>query len=209
MQDRTKIDEPEKKTRGRPRAYDPKEAMARAADVFWRLGYAATSLDDIAAATGMNRPSLRAAFGDKHAIYVRALTDYWAAKFLSMRAALDEDVPLAEALMRAYDAALSMYFSPEGEARGCFVVGTAVTEAYDDPEIRSIVAEGFLQLDASFEARLSSSRHTGELRSDKDAKGLAVLASAVMHTIALRARSGTSRDELRKLAVSAVEVICQ
>jgi hypothetical protein len=42
-----------------------------------------------------------------------------------------------------------------------------------------------------------------------DTKGLAVLASAVMHTIALRARSGTSRDDLRKLAVSAVEVICQ
>ena len=183
--------------------------MARAAEVFWRLGYAATSLDDIAAATGMNRPSLRAAFGDKHAIYVRALTDYWTAKFAAMRDALDENVPLSEALMRAYDAALSMYFSPEGEARGCFVVGTAVTEAYDDPDIRRIVAEGFLRLDAAFEARLSSSRHAGEVRSGMDTKGLAVLASAVMHTIALRARSGTSRDDLRKLAVSAVEVICQ
>jgi TetR/AcrR family transcriptional regulator, copper-responsive repressor len=209
MRDRTEIDRAEKKTRGRPRAYDPSDALRKAASVFWRLGYAATSLDDIAAATGMNRPSLRAAFGDKHAIYVRALTDYWEAKFVSMRNALDDNVPLAEALMRAYDAALSVYFSPEGEARGCFVVGTAVTEAYEDPEVRRIVAEGFLQLDAAFEARLSSARHGGELRAAMDVKGLAVLASAVMHTIAVRARSGTPRDELRTLAASAVEVICR
>ena len=53
------------KRRGRPRAYDPQVALARAAAVFWKAGYAGTSLDDLVAATGMNRPSLYAAFGDK------------------------------------------------------------------------------------------------------------------------------------------------
>ena len=59
--------------RGRPRAYDPDAALKAARDVFWVKGYAATSLDDIAEATGMNRPSLYAAFGDKEAIYLAAL----------------------------------------------------------------------------------------------------------------------------------------
>jgi len=52
-------------------------ALARAADVFWKQGYDGTSLDDLAAATGMNRPSLYAAFGDKRALYLKTL--YWSA----------------------------------------------------------------------------------------------------------------------------------
>src|SRR5262249_13831611 len=57
------------RTRGGPRQYDPELALAKAAAAFWKHGYAATSLDDLAAATGMNRPSLYAAFGDKRDLY--------------------------------------------------------------------------------------------------------------------------------------------
>src|SRR5580700_11977719 len=64
------------RTRGRPRQYDPERALANAAEVFWKYGYAATSLDDLAAATGMNRPSLYAAFGDKRDLYLKTLERY-------------------------------------------------------------------------------------------------------------------------------------
>src|SRR5690348_9419668 len=63
----------EPRGRGRPRAYDPQAALQRATDRFWRSGYSSTSLDEISAATGMNRPSLYAAFGDKHTLYLKAL----------------------------------------------------------------------------------------------------------------------------------------
>src|SRR5258707_14897964 len=62
--------------RGRPRAYDPDAALARAVDAFWDAGFAATSLDDLTLATGMNRPSLYGAFGDKQALYRKALDLY-------------------------------------------------------------------------------------------------------------------------------------
>ena len=62
--------------RGRPRQYDPERALAQAAEAFWKHGYAATSLDDLVAATGMNRPSLYAAFGDKRDLYLKTLTRY-------------------------------------------------------------------------------------------------------------------------------------
>ena len=63
----------EPRRRGRPRAYDPQAALQQATDSFWRSGYSGTSLDKIGAATGMNRPSLYAAFGDKHTLYLKAL----------------------------------------------------------------------------------------------------------------------------------------
>jgi TetR/AcrR family transcriptional regulator, copper-responsive repressor len=208
MRTRIKTDKAPKRPRGRPRAYDPQAVLRQAMDLFWKTGYAGTSLDDIAAATGVNRPSLRAAFGDKHALYLKALDDYWARKFVSMREALAGDRPLNEALMRVYDAALSLYFSGDGRARGCFVVGTAVTEAVDDPDIRSSIIEGFRRLDGNFEARLRLAQAAGELKKAADPEVLAVLASATMQTVAIRARAGASRSDLRKLALRAVKVIC-
>jgi AcrR family transcriptional regulator len=208
MRSSTKIENVEKKSRGRPRAYEPETALRQAAQAFWKNGYAGTSLDDISAATGMNRPSLRAAFGDKHALYVRALSDYWELKFATLRQAFANESSLAESLMRVYDAALSIYFADDERALGCFVVGTAITEAPGDPEIQHIVAEGFRALDAHFEARFKRARAAGELQQDADPKTLALLAVAMMQSLAIRARAGSSRKELKKLAQKTVGVIC-
>src|ERR1700722_13181439 len=68
--------------------------------------------------------------------------------------AADRGRPLEEVLMRAYDAQLSIYFSADGSPRGCFAVGTATTEAVEDPETRSALVEGLRALDAYFAARL-------------------------------------------------------
>jgi AcrR family transcriptional regulator len=201
------MEKTEKRPRGRPRAYEPDVALRRAADAFWKTGYSGTSLDDLSAATGMNRPSLRAAFGDKHTIYLRALADYWELKFAVMRVALASPGTLPEVLMRVYDAALDIYFSGDEHVRGCFVVGTAITEALGDPEIQDVITGGVRKLDTDFEARLRQARDAGELKKDADPEALAMLVSATMHTIAIRARAGASREELRKLAKKAVGVI--
>lgn len=194
---------------GRPRAYDPQIALKRAMDSFWQGGYAGTSLEDISTATGMNKPSLYAAFGDKHALYVEALDQYWELTFAHLRQDLAGEGALDQALMRAYDTALSVYFSGDGHPRGCFVIGTAVTEAVDDQNIRGSLLAGTHVLDREFEARFRSAREKGELHEDADPAALAMLATATMHTIAIRARAGSPRDELRALAQKAVGVICR
>jgi AcrR family transcriptional regulator len=209
MRTSAKSDGIAKRPRGRPRAYEPQVALRQAADVFWKSGYSGTSLDDITAATGMNRPSLRAAFGDKREIYLKALADYWDRKFIAIREALEGGQVLKDALMRAYDVALSIYFSGDGPARGCFVVGTAITEAMDDPEIQRTVMDGLRMIDANFETRLRLARDAGELEKDADVGALALLASATMHTIAMRSRAGASRKDLRKLALKATGMICR
>lgn len=194
--------------RGRPPAYDAATALQRATETFWRTGYAGTSLDEVAAATGMSPPSLYAVFGNKHALYLEALSRYWETSLAATREALSGDHPLVEALMRAYDAALSIYFSGKGTARGCFVVGTAVTEVAEDAEIRNSVATGLRAIDADFEARFRLAQDKGELKREADPEALAILASATMHTIAIRARAGARRAELREIARKAVNVIC-
>lgn len=194
---------------GRPRAYDPQSALLRAMERFWKSGYSGTSLDQISAETGMNRPSLYAAFGDKHSLYLKALEFYWQLSLDAMRDALaDPNRPLREALMRAYNGQLSIYFTEDGLPRGCFVIGTATTEAVGDPEIRDLLAMGLRKLDADFETCLQRAQARGELKKDTDPAALALLASATLHSIAIRARAGTPRAELREIALKAVTVLC-
>ena len=82
--------------RGRPRAYDPDVALDAAIAAFWRAGYTATSLDTLSEATGMNRPSLYGAFGDKHALYLAALKRYADQACAAMDVALDPSRPLRD-----------------------------------------------------------------------------------------------------------------
>jgi AcrR family transcriptional regulator len=195
--------------RGRPRAYDTEAALKRATETFWKTGYSGTSLDSIATATRMNPPSLYAAFGNKHTLYLQALARYWEISLAATRKALAEDRPLGESLMLAFEAALSIYFSGKGSARGCFVIGTAVAEAGEDVAIRSSVAIGLRMIDDDFEVRFQRAIDRGELKRDADPAALAVLASATMHSIAIRARAGARRAELREIARKAVSVICE
>src|SRR5499427_10596306 len=145
-------DEP--KRRGRPRAYQPEIALGKALDLFRKGGFAATSLDDLSAATGMNRPSLYGAFGDKRELYLAALARYWEISRVAMQEALAYDRPLREALRRLYRKALAGYFGGNDGARGCFAIGTATTEAMRDAKIRALLAEGFQMIDDAFAARI-------------------------------------------------------
>jgi TetR/AcrR family transcriptional regulator, copper-responsive repressor len=176
---------------------------------FWDAGYAATSLDDLSAATGMNRPSLYGAFGDKRALYRKALDHYRAMGQQALAQALAHDIPLEEALRRVYQTALSVYFSGETSARGCFMIGTAVTEAVSDSELRRSLADGFRRFDEAFEDRFRFARQQGELASGADPAILAKLASAVLYFLAIRSRAGETRAALEAIAESAVAFLCE
>lgn len=200
---------PNGKGRGRPRAYDPQAALHQALSVFWSTGYSGASLDSIANAAGMNRPSLYAAFGDKHALYLKALDHYWDIAHTAMEAALaDNSLTLKQALTDLYERQLAIYFSGDGLPRGCFIIGTATTEAIEDSHIRTLLSARLSELDANLEARLKIAQAGGELKPDVDVGTLAGLASSLLHSISIRARAGKSQEELSALARNAVNIIC-
>jgi glycine/D-amino acid oxidase-like deaminating enzyme len=107
-----------------------------------------------------------------------------------------------------YLAALSVYFSGGTSARGCFMIGTAVTEAVADPELRATLRDGFRSFDRAFEDRFQFARYQGELPSGADPAILAKLASAVLYFLAIRSRAGETRDALEAIAEGAVAFLC-
>lgn len=198
--------EPVGKPRGRPRSYDPDKVLSAARDAFWRNGYAATSLDDLSAATGLNRPSLYGAFGDKHALYLAALRRSAEEMLAGQARGLANPAPLRETLTTIYAAATAIYLAGEDGPRGCFLIGTAVTESRTDADVRAILEDAFQKLDAAFAARFAASR--AELGPGADPDAMGRMATAVLHSLAVRARSGADEPAMRAIYQAGVGLIC-
>jgi len=192
---------------GRPRAYDPEVALQRAMDTFWDAGYSGTSLDDLSARMGMNRPSLYAAFGDKEALYLKTLESYRTRRRADLAGALGNGRPLQEALRRLYHVMVDRFLDGERGARGCYLVGTAATEAVENPVVRAMLAGSVRELDEGLRTAFYAARARGELGKRADPGALAMVASAVVYALALRARAGQPRAALRKVADSALKLI--
>ena len=204
----TKIDDPvAPKRRGRPRAYEPDVALGKALDLFRKDGFAATSLDDLSAATGMNRPSLYGAFGDKRALFIKSYERYRDDARAAMADIFRDELPIRQRLGRIYAVALDIYLSGEAGPRGCFTLMTAASEAVADPDIRAMVQEGLTGMDKAFAACFRRAKEKGELSDSADPAVLAQLASATLHSIAVRARARTPRKELEAIVNGAIDVM--
>jgi len=183
--------------RGRPRAYDPEAALQAARDIFWVKGYAATSLDDIVAATGMNRPSLYAAFGDKEAIYLSALKMQGERLVETVAAAVKLDLKLKAFLDLFFARCIDTYLEGAQGPRGCFLLGTALTESLIREDVGAVLRDAFGRCEEHLEQRFKAARKTGELAKTADPRALAMLVSSTMHELAMLARSGESRVGLQ------------
>ena len=197
----------EPKRRGRPRAYEPDVALGKALDLFRKQGFAATSLDDLSEATGMNRPSLYGAFGDKRELYIKSYQRYRDEAGAAMVAIFRQEMPLRQRLERIYASALDIYLSGDTGPRGCFTVVTAASEAVTDPEIRAMVLDGLVGLDKAFANCFRHAKEKGELPDGADPVALAQLASATIHTIAIRSRARVPRKELEAIVKGAIDVM--
>jgi AcrR family transcriptional regulator len=194
--------------RGRPRAFEAETALAQAMDVFWKEGFAAASLDDLSEATGLNRPSLYGAFGDKRALYLKAYGQYRKRMNETFQPLFQARAPLRAKLRRILIAALDLYLSGEDGPRGCFTVLSAASDAISDPELHSLVAEAIDSADRAFGRMFADARAAGELPHSADPRRLARMASATLHTLSIRARARIPRAEILPVVDDAVTTIC-
>jgi AcrR family transcriptional regulator len=194
------------KRRGRPRTYEPEVALGKALDLFRKEGFAATSLDDLSAATGMNRPSLYGAFGDKRELFIKSYQRYREDARAAMAGIFRDELPIRQRLARIYAVALDIYLSGDSP-RGCFTVMTAASEAVSDPDIRAMVLEGLAELDKAFAACFRRAKEKGEIPGSADPVALAQIASSTIHTIAIRARARAPRKELEAIVNGAIDVM--
>jgi len=183
--------------RGRPREFCTDAALAAALRVFWSKGYEGASLSDLTDAMGITRPSLYAAFGNKEALFRKALDLYEREKLNYINQALAQPTArgVAETLLRgAVDNACSTE-----EPHGCLGVITSVACGEEAEPIRKEVVERGKVARQVLIERLERAKTEGDLPERVDIEGLASLLHAVVQGFSLQAGSGAPRDELESL----------
>jgi len=196
-----------KKNRGRPRKFDTDEALGNALLVFWTKGFAGTSLDELADAMEMKRPSIYNAFGDKQSLY-RAALDAFQAQLNGGLKALAQESDLRKTLNLFFARALDVYMSGETPL-GCFIFCTAPAEAIAHPDVRADILEITTNTDKVLKRFFESAQKTGQFPSTTDPMIAAQLTQATLHSLALRSRAGQPRTTLNKMAKGTVEMICR
>jgi AcrR family transcriptional regulator len=196
------------RSRGRPRQYDPDDALESATRVFWKAGYAGTSLDDLVAETGIKRPSLNAGFGDKRDLYLKTLRRYRDQSRATAVELLADKPELRVFLRRYFEAALDIYLGGDDYARGCYSIATAGAQAAVDPAVRDFLADSIRGADAFLRDVIEAARERGEIAQDANTEALAQLATSTLHALAIRSRAGAERQQLSALASGAIDLIC-
>ncbi len=185
-------------TRGRPRKFDKDAVLQLIVKVFWAKGYSGTSLDDLATATSLSRPSLYAAYGNKLSMYMAALEVFGQRMATEAVGALATGPDLHQGLLNFYEAALDIYLGKQEEmARGCLVFTTAVTEATNEPEIRAMVQAQLTGMDQAVKAHIAKRAPKADGPAITSA---ADLATGTLLNLATRARAGTPRSVLSEIA---------
>ena len=166
--------------------------MDKIVEVFRARGFDAASLDDVSAATGLSRPSLYAAFGDKLSMYLTAMDAFSEKAARRAASELQQGEAVDKALERFYAAMIDVYCSGGDAARGCLVWGTAPAAAKAD-EIRERLASGIRSLDEAMVSRIATLLVSidGQRR-----LAAAELASNTLIGLSTRAKAGFDRNEL-------------
>jgi AcrR family transcriptional regulator len=185
--------------RGRPRAFNAEKALEQATRIFWKHGYEGASLPQLTKAMGINRPSLYAAFGNKEALFRKALDRYMEKSGVLIREALAQ--PTARAVVERFLKVVILN-SARGKIRGCLLVQGALTCGNSADSIRKELAlrrgAGERALRIRFERAVSE----GDLPRSSDPAALAKFVATFQHGLAVQSAGGANPEEL----LAAVEV---
>jgi len=191
------------KRRGRPKAYEHDAVLEQALEVFWQKGFAATSLDDLVEATGVNRPSLYAGFGDKEALYIKAMEFYQN----RLRAQLDGILTctgrgdtVRAIINRYFDILIRAYTGEADHPLGCAFMCTALTDAPQHESILDMLQRTIENFDRRFEDFFAGAQTWRCLPAEADPKVLTQMISGLTQNLLVRARAGAGRGELTRIA---------
>ncbi|MGX5853325.1 TetR/AcrR family transcriptional regulator [Dyadobacter jiangsuensis] len=176
----------------RPKKFDDAAGLQKALNVFWKKGYAGTSISDLTASMDINAPSLYATYGDKHRLFVSALQAYMQAQHTWMRQAVAENKPVKD-IIRFLLASLVDDTLADPERRGCFMVNTVTEMANQDTQVFTIAADNEHQVRSILADLIRKGQAAGEIDAGKDAD---ILASFLfINFMGIRVIAATNNDK--------------
>jgi TetR/AcrR family transcriptional repressor of nem operon len=190
----------------RPREFDEMVALDAAIDCFWKRGYEATSVRDLAETIGISAPSLYSAYGDKRTLFVRALERYLDQSMRARIKRLEDSLPPKEAVRRFIEEIIERSVN-DRERRGCFLINSALEVAPHDKEVGAAIAERLGELEAFFRRSITAAQAEGTVPPHRVATELARLLLGVLLGVRVLARSKPERALLEGVARPALALL--
>ncbi len=182
---------------GRPRAFDPAEALDAALRVFWEKGYEGTSLTDLTEAMGINRPSLYATFGDKAELF-RAVVEHYMKQQSSLWNEAFE-LPTAKAAVLKILNSIADALTNGKNPQGCLLVQAALSCGDEADCIKRELAQKRAESEHLLRARLLRAQAEGELATTVDVAALSRFFSTILRGMSVEASGGASRAHLQSV----------
>ncbi|MFF2993419.1 TetR/AcrR family transcriptional regulator [Streptomyces sp. NPDC057950] len=192
---------------GRPRKFDEQQVLDTAREQFWAGGYAATRMDDIAAATGLGKGSLYGAFGGKQDLFHRVFDDYCRSVVDATAQQLRGDDEHAYARLSAHLHAVAAATAADTAQRGCLLAKGAAELAEHDKTVAERAHAAVEALSALLEDDIAACQRNGDLAPDADPGKLAALVLAVLRGIEALGKAGTDEETLTDIASTALAVL--
>jgi AcrR family transcriptional regulator len=187
---------------GRPLGFDAEKALDAALQVFWKKGYEGASLSDLTRAMRIERPSLYAAFGNKEALFRKVLDLYACRVGAFVTGFLNEPTArgAVERLLLHNADALTSACNPAG----CLMVQGALSGGDDSKRVCGELNRRRGEAESALRRRLARAKREGDLRADANTADLARYVFTVSHGMAVQAKAGASRAQLRRIAQTAL-----
>ncbi|GAB7524566.1 TetR/AcrR family transcriptional regulator [Paraburkholderia sp. 2C] len=183
---------------GRRREFDEDKALEAALSVFWEKGYEGASFDDLSKATGVARPGLYAAFGNKEALFLKAV-DLYESRYLGfMSDALAE--PTSRKVVERILQGCAALHTRDSNHPGCLGLNGALACSEEAEPIRVELVERRAASQLALRRRLELAQREGDLPQSAKCAVLASFVMAVSQGMAVQAKAGASRRALEALA---------
>ena len=186
---------------GRPRVFNEGGTLNTAMLTFWRRGYESTSMPVLATEMGMSAPSIYSAFGDKKALFLKAL-DLYVGDLAAIKSHLDKASTAYEAARAMLQASVIRFTTPQNP-RGCMLASATASCSAESADVQIESAKKRAGIENILKARIKTDLELKILPSETSAASLAALIIAVIQGLSVLARDGASRKKL----LSVVEAV--
>lgn len=191
----------------RPREFDEEAVLAVAQEQFWTTGYAGTSMDAIAAATGLGKGSLYGAFGGKQQLFLRIFDSYCARIVDALAGGLTGPDDEAYARLCAHIRATAAGVADDTRHRGCLLAKGAAELSEHDPDVTARSRRAVERITTILAADIRAAQRHGDLDPTTDAEQLAALVVAVLRGIEALGKAGIDAARLESVAETAIAVL--
>ncbi len=194
-------------TRGRPRKTEKQDALHGIMCAFWQNGFKATSMNDLVEASGMAKPSLYAAFGDKEAMFEKSLLHYFDCYGDMVFGPLMRAEKHYLVDIRNLIQTVGYLAADKSTPLGCFLFNAQVENAYGTEKHKVLLADLAQTRFGGIKTRLIKAEDAGQLDDDTDIEALTTYIDGQLGAVSILARTGASKPQIDQFVDTALKAL--